>query len=106
LYFWLLRFFLDETTQHALNRGVRLIELLKQQQYRPLAVKLQIVVIYAGMRGFLDSLTVQNIGVFKTFLLESIISTQFSIDVNSKLNNCLIDNFLESVFLKFNNSLV
>src|ERR1044071_6971870 len=45
---------LDATTLRSLNRGVRLIELLKQPQYQPQDVRLQLVVISAGMLGFLD----------------------------------------------------
>jgi F-type H+-transporting ATPase subunit alpha len=46
---------LDKATQAQLARGERLVEVLKQGQYQPLPVARQIVVIYAGVRGFLDS---------------------------------------------------
>lgn len=52
---------LDETTQHTINRGLRLIEVLKQQQYVPLPVEYQIVYVYVGMQGFLDGLSVNQI---------------------------------------------
>ena len=52
---------LDETTQFVLNRGIRLIELLKQKQFYPLTVKEQVILIYAGMRGYLDNLEVSQI---------------------------------------------
>lgn len=45
---------LDKATQAQLNRGSRLVELLKQGQYTPLAVERQIVIIYAGTRGYVD----------------------------------------------------
>ncbi|HQO78618.1 MAG TPA: F0F1 ATP synthase subunit alpha, partial [Thermodesulfobacteriota bacterium] len=45
---------LDKATQAQLNRGSRLVELLKQGQYVPLPVERQIVIIYAGTRGFVD----------------------------------------------------
>jgi F0F1-type ATP synthase alpha subunit len=95
--------FLDETTQHALNRGSRLIELLKQRQYKPLNVESQVVVIYAGMRGFLDQLDVLQVEPFKNFLLKAIIISNFekSINVFEKLNTCLIDSFLESTYSQF-----
>jgi len=63
---------LDETTQYTLNRGLRLIELLKQKQYVPLNVEIQIVLIYAGMKGFLDTLPVSSIGKFKTIVVEAL----------------------------------
>jgi len=47
---------LDQATQRQLNRGSRLVELLKQGQYEPLAVEKQILIIFAGTNGFVDEL--------------------------------------------------
>jgi F-type H+-transporting ATPase subunit alpha len=47
---------LDQATQRQLNRGSRLVELLKQGQYEPLPVERQILIIYAGTNGFVDEL--------------------------------------------------
>jgi F-type H+/Na+-transporting ATPase subunit alpha len=47
---------LDQATQRQLNRGARLVELLKQGQYEPLQVEKQILIIYAGTNGFVDEL--------------------------------------------------
>jgi F-type H+-transporting ATPase subunit alpha len=47
---------LDQATQRQLNRGSRLVELLKQGQYQPLPVERQILIIYAGTNGFVDDL--------------------------------------------------
>jgi F-type H+-transporting ATPase subunit alpha len=47
---------LDQATQRQLNRGARLVELLKQGQYEPLPVEKQILIIYAGTNGFVDEL--------------------------------------------------
>jgi F-type H+-transporting ATPase subunit alpha len=47
---------LDPATQRQLNRGARLVELLKQGQYQPLPVEKQILIIYAGTNGFVDEL--------------------------------------------------
>jgi F-type H+-transporting ATPase subunit alpha len=47
---------LDQATQRQLNRGSRLVELLKQGQYEPLPVERQILIIYAGTNGFIDEL--------------------------------------------------
>lgn len=52
---------LDATTLRSLNRGVRLIELLKQPQYQPQDVRYQLLIIYAGMGGLLDSIDVKLI---------------------------------------------
>ena len=46
---------LDKSTQAQLNRGARLVEILKQPQYEPLAVERQVAIIYAGTNGYLDN---------------------------------------------------
>ena len=60
---------LDAATQNQLARGVRLRELLKQQQNSPLAVNEQIALIYAGINGFLDDLEVSQVKPFCSGLL-------------------------------------
>ncbi|MDD9330017.1 MAG: F0F1 ATP synthase subunit alpha [Bartonella sp.] len=60
---------LDASTQHLLNRGARLTELLKQLQFSPLKVEEQVVVIFAGVNGYLDSLAVSDVGRFEQGLL-------------------------------------
>jgi F-type H+-transporting ATPase subunit alpha len=59
---------LDKATQRQLSRGERLMELLKQGQYRPVPVELQIVSIFAGTKGMLDTMKVSAIGAFEPFL--------------------------------------
>jgi F-type H+-transporting ATPase subunit alpha len=49
---------LDQATQRQLNRGSRLVELLKQGQYEPLPVEKQILIVYAGTNGFVDELPI------------------------------------------------
>jgi F-type H+-transporting ATPase subunit alpha len=56
---------LDKATQAQLARGERLTEVLKQGQYRPLPVEMQIIIIYAGTRGFLDDLSLAEIRSFE-----------------------------------------
>ena len=60
---------LDATTQRLLNRGARLTELLKQQQFSPLKMEEQVVVIYAGVNGYLDPLPVNRVRAFEDGLL-------------------------------------
>jgi F-type H+-transporting ATPase subunit alpha len=60
---------LDASTQKMLARGERLTELLKQPQYKPFQVEEQVVVIYAGTRGYLDAIPVNRIGDYQTSLL-------------------------------------
>jgi len=61
---------LDEITQHTLNRGARLIELLKQKQYEPLELVPQLLVIYAGMKGYLDDVPMKAVTTFKNLLIK------------------------------------
>ena len=60
---------LDATTQRLLNRGSRLTELLKQSQFSPLKMEEQVVVIYAGVNGFLDPIPVNRVRAFEEGLL-------------------------------------
>ena len=63
---------LDQSTKDLLERGRRLTEILKQPQYKPLKVEQQVIVIFAGVRGFLDKIPVSDITKFEEFLLEKI----------------------------------
>jgi F-type H+/Na+-transporting ATPase subunit alpha len=60
---------LDATTQRLLNRGSRLTELLKQPQFSPLKMEEQVVVIYAGVNGYLDPIPVDRVRAFEHGLL-------------------------------------
>ncbi|HXA18541.1 MAG TPA: F0F1 ATP synthase subunit alpha [Thermoanaerobaculia bacterium] len=57
---------LDKVTQAQLNRGRRLVEILKQGQYRPMRIGLQTASVYAGVKGFLDNLAVSSVLPFET----------------------------------------
>ena len=61
---------LDASTQKLLNRGSKLTELLKQDQYSPMTVAEQVVTIYAGVKGFLDSIEINQIRAFEKGLLD------------------------------------
>ena len=63
---------LDAATQRLLARGARLTELLKQGQYSPLPIEEQVVAIYAGVRGYLDSIEVEQIGRFEQEFLSEV----------------------------------
>ena len=60
---------LDKTTQAQLSRGVRMVELLKQGQYRPMPVADQVLSIYAGTNGFIDDVPVAKVRQFEDDLL-------------------------------------
>ena len=63
---------LDQATQKLLNRGSKLTELLKQNQYSPLTVSEQVVLIYSGVKGFLDNIELGKIKEFEKNLLSKI----------------------------------
>jgi F-type H+-transporting ATPase subunit alpha len=60
---------LDKATQAQLRRGQRLVELLKQDQYQPMPVEEQVVLIFAGTQGYLDELPVEAVRRFETEFL-------------------------------------
>jgi F-type H+/Na+-transporting ATPase subunit alpha len=59
---------LDKTSQAQLNRGKRLVEVLKQGQYQPLPVEKQVLIVYAGTNGFLDDIEIPRIRAFEAEL--------------------------------------
>jgi len=63
---------LDPSTQKLLARGARLTELLKQPQYKPLAVEEQVVSVFAGTRGYLDKIPVDQVVAFEAGLLSAL----------------------------------
>ncbi len=61
---------LDKASQQQLHRGIRLTEILKQDQYQPLPVEKQIAIIYAGTNGYLDDLTIEQCRPFEKELYD------------------------------------
>jgi len=98
---------LDASTQRLLARGARLTELLKQGQYQPMPVEEQVVSIFAGVRGYLDGVTVEQINHFETSLLAEVRSRhadvleairssgEISPETEKKLQG-ILDTFLKS----------
>ena len=98
---------LDASTQRLLARGARLTELLKQGQYQPMPVEEQVVSIFAGVRGYLDGITVEQINHFETSLLAEVrsrhadvleairTSGEISAETEKKLQG-ILDGFLKS----------
>jgi proton translocating ATP synthase F1 alpha subunit len=56
---------LDAATQYLLNRGARLTEILKQPQFQPLPLAVQVVLLYGATKGYLDTLGVEDIAAFE-----------------------------------------
>jgi F-type H+-transporting ATPase subunit alpha len=63
---------LDASTQKLLARGARLTQLLKQPQYSPMPVEEQVFVIFAGTRGFLDTVPTDKVNQYEALLLEHV----------------------------------
>jgi F-type H+/Na+-transporting ATPase subunit alpha len=61
---------LDKATLNQLNRGRRLVEVLKQPQYQPLPVEKQVAILYAATHGFLDAVEVEHVRAFETGLYQ------------------------------------
>ncbi|MBK8175462.1 MAG: F0F1 ATP synthase subunit alpha [Rhodospirillales bacterium] len=63
---------LDASTQKLLARGSRLTQLLKQPQFKPVPVEEQVVAIFAGTRGYLDTVPIEDVNRFEAAMLDSI----------------------------------
>ena len=95
---------LDAATQRLLNRGARLTELLKQDQFAPMAVEEQVVSIFAGVRGYLDGIEVTDVTRFESEflgeiranhagLLDEIRTSQQLSDESDKALTAILDGF-------------
>ncbi|OIP89108.1 MAG: F0F1 ATP synthase subunit alpha [Syntrophaceae bacterium CG2_30_49_12] len=63
---------LDKATQLQLSRGVRLVEILKQPQFQPMSLSKQVVILFAGTRGFLDKYEIEKLKDYEPQLLSFI----------------------------------
>ena len=63
---------LDKATQAQLDRGFRMVEILKQPQYKPMPISEQVLIIWCGSTGFLDALPVSSLASFETQFLEHV----------------------------------
>jgi len=77
---------LDASTQRLLNRGARLTELLKQGQYKPMPFEEQVVSIFAGVNGYLDTIPAKQVTRFETSLLAHVRSAHADVltDIRDK----------------------
>ena len=93
---------LDKATQDRLNRGQRLVEILKQGQYEPMAVEEQVVSIYTAVNGHLDDVDVDKVGKFELEFLKFIKSSSYKeilneIKVTSKLDEEVENKLLAAI---------
>lgn len=92
---------LGDSTKAQITRGERLVEILKQEQYEPLPVELQVIIIFAGSSGYLDDVPLSNIKKFEKELFEFMEkkyqeildeikqSGEISSELNTKLDNVI-----------------
>ena len=99
---------LDASTKQLLDRGARLVEILKQGQYSPLTVSEQVVSIYAGVRGYLDKVAVNDVVRFETEVLNEMRSSHADLleaianeKELSKENDDKLKSILDSIVEKF-----
>jgi F-type H+-transporting ATPase subunit alpha len=99
---------LDASTKQLLNRGARLVEILKQGQYSPLTVSEQVVSIYAGVRGYLDKVEVNDVVRFETEVLNEMRSSHADLldaianeKELSKENDDKLKSILDNIVEKF-----
>ena len=100
---------LDKSTQAQLERGVRLVEILKQPQFEPRSLSQQVAILFAGTRGFLDKYPVDKLKEYEPQLLGFIASKypevnreveekrEIGADLEKKMNNVLTE--FETVFV-------
>ena len=67
---------LDASTQQLLNRGAKLTELLKQDQYSPMTVAEQVISVFTGVKGYLDDVDLSKIKDFEKDIIEKIKSSK------------------------------
>ena len=82
---------MDASTRQLLERGARLTELLKQPQYSPMPVEEQVVVLFAGVNGYLDKIVLTDIGRFESGLLDALRGSGKEILDNIRAENKISD---------------
>ena len=88
---------LDASTQKLLNRGSRLTELLKQGQYQPMPVEEQVLIIFAGVNGYLDDIEKEKVGDFENFLIDSFKKNQKKIIETVRTKKALDDQLIKEI---------
>nr|YP_009861062.1 ATP synthase F1 subunit alpha [Jaagichlorella hainangensis]QKJ84918.1 ATP synthase F1 subunit alpha [Jaagichlorella hainangensis] len=97
---------LDAATQYLLNRGARLTEMLKQNQYTPMPIESQVVVVFAATKGYLDKLSVSEISSFQENLLNEIDPTILKQIKEKKQISESLNNELKTFFDRFTSKFV
>ncbi|MCX5710398.1 MAG: F0F1 ATP synthase subunit alpha [Candidatus Omnitrophica bacterium] len=95
---------LDKATQAQLARGERMVEILKQEQFSPLSIAKQVMIIYCGTRGFLDDVAVSSIKKFEKefykFMDQAHADVEKTIESEKELSS-LLSNKLDQAITEF-----
>jgi len=96
---------LDPTSKATIERGVRLVEILKQPRFKPMAIETQIVLIYGAQSGFFDELLLEEVKAVKEYLIRLGEYSPFSniISVHAKLKEFekTVESLLEGVYFEY-----
>jgi len=84
---------LDAATQHLLNRGSKLTELLKQNQLSPLTIEQQVFVLFAGVKGYLDKIELERINFFEKALLADLMENKIDMLNHIKAKKTISNTF-------------
>ena len=90
---------MDASTQQLLNRGAKLTELLKQDQYSPMTVAEQVISVFTGVKGFLDDVDLNQIKKFEKDIIEKIKSDKPEI-INSIQSSGKLEEETEKLLIK------
>ena len=102
---------LDEGSRNQLERGQRMVEVLKQGPYAPVSIEKQVIIIYAGANGFLDDIAVEDVSRFEaefipfveanhSKILENIIADKKISDETTELLNTVLEEFKSTFIVK------
>merc|ERR1719487_234899 len=86
---------LDASTQQQLLRGARLVELLKQDQFVPMSMPLMVVVIFAGVKGYIDKVDVASVTAYEKAWLAHVKGSHPDVFTSLKANKMSIDDALD-----------
>ena len=88
---------LDRSSQRQLDRGRRLVEILKQKQYMPMSMEKQVLIIYAGVNGFVDDLPVESLAAFESELFDSLERKETTVLDKIAMTKALTDEIVKEV---------
>lgn len=88
---------LDEKTKSQIERGARMVELLKQKQYTPMSVEKQVVLLFSGSFGYLDDIPITKIGEFESGFLDYMDSSEHKLLAQIKKEKALSEDLIDKL---------